>query len=102
MERPNVVRAHANRQQRDTFKARAWLTAGMVVAAAPLIVLPAAVSPALVLPVYCLLALGVAGIAAGTAYLRGAAAQADRLTAWDIAGGFALIGFAAGILSEPA
>jgi hypothetical protein len=70
-------------------------------AAAPLLLLNTLVPPAFVLPVYCALATALAAAIAVYAYLFSAPVHTNRLTAWDVAGGVALIGIAAGIFSEP-
>ena len=84
------------------FRARLWVVAAIWAAIAPLFLFATLFSPVLVLPLYSAAAIGIAAIIALYAYLSGEVSNADRLTAWDVAGGFALIGVAAGIFSEPA
>jgi hypothetical protein len=55
----------------------------------------------LVLPVLSLTALGCAAVLALAAYWRRAPRHVDSITLWDLAGGAALIGFAAGMLTGP-
>jgi len=55
----------------------------------------------LVLPVLSLTALGCAAVLALAAYWRRAPRHVESTTLWDLAGGAALIGFAAGMLTGP-
>ena len=59
------------------------------------------VPPLLVLPALSFVSFVVAGIVALFAYCSGADRHADGITLWDVAGVFALIWVAAGMLSEP-
>jgi uncharacterized membrane protein YfcA len=101
MERLTRTRARTQRQELGTLRSSFWLAAGVAATGALLVTLAAAVPSALVLPIFCLLALAIAGIMAFAASLNGRRRASEQLTAWDIAGGFALIGFAAAILSDP-
>lgn len=56
---------------------------------------------ALLLPVLSLAAMAVAAVAALFGWVRREAWSGDRITSWDIAGGFAFIGCAAGMLCQP-
>jgi hypothetical protein len=56
----------------------------------------------LILPTFSLLALAAAGIAATIAWCSQAERSSDRVTSWDVAGALAFIGFAAGMLGDPA
>jgi ABC-type Na+ efflux pump permease subunit len=67
----------------------------------PFLVLIALVPRPIVLPMLCVLALAGAALAAVFAWLRNAQRYSDRVTPWDVAGALALIGFAAGAVSEP-
>lgn len=55
----------------------------------------------LLLPVLSLVAMAVAAVAALLGWVRREPWHGERITAWDIAGAFALIGCAAGMLSQP-
>jgi hypothetical protein len=70
--------------------------------AAPILTLAWLLPPELVLPASCLVLLSAAAVTALTAQLSAVEADAPRITLWDLAGAFALTGFAAGALSEPA
>jgi hypothetical protein len=59
------------------------------------------VPPPLVLPALSFVSFVAAGIVALFAYCCGADRHADGITLWDVAGVFALIWVAAGMLSEP-
>ena len=90
------------RQQRlDFIGTQVTLAALVAGAAAPIAFLVSLVPRAQVLPVLCLLALAGAALVALAAWWRGARSGGDRITPWDVAGALALIGFAAGMLSEP-
>jgi hypothetical protein len=70
-------------------------------AAAPIVLLiPFAPRP-LVLPILSLASIAVAGLAALVAWAFPARRGGDTITAWDVAGAFALIGCGAAMLSEP-
>lgn len=75
-----------------------WL---MIMATALIAVLAAVLPTTVLLPALSLVALSTAAVAALVAWLIGAKRDARRVTAWDICGGLALIGFVAGMLSEP-
>lgn len=53
------------------------------------------------LPALSLAALAAAGLTALYAWRTGAKRESKDLTAWDFCGGFAVIGFVAGMLSDP-
>src|SRR5262249_56884696 len=59
------------------------------------------VPPPLVLSALGLVSFTAAGVVALLAYYSGADRHADGITLWDVAGAFALIWVAAGMLSEP-
>jgi hypothetical protein len=77
------------------------LTLLAVAAAVPLLLLVSFVPRPLVLPVLSLSALGCAAVLALAAYWRHAPRHVEGITLWDLAGGIALIGFAAGMLTGP-
>jgi len=55
----------------------------------------------LVLPAVSLVAIGCAAVTASCAWLAGASRGGEAVTVWDVSGALALIGIAAGMLSEP-
>lgn len=57
--------------------------------------------PPLVLPVVSLACVATAAGVAFFAWRAGAARDSATITPWDVAGAFALIGFAAAMLSKP-
>jgi hypothetical protein len=77
------------------------LTSLAIAAAVPLLLLASFVPRPLVLPVLSLTALGCAAVLALTAYWLRAPRHVESITLWDLAGGAALIGFAAGMLTGP-
>jgi hypothetical protein len=70
-------------------------------AAAPIVLVAAFVPRPLVLPVLSLAAVAAAALVALFAWVARARRRGDTITAWDIAGAFALIGCAAAMFSEP-
>jgi hypothetical protein len=77
------------------------LAALVAAAASPLLVSAIAVPPPLVLPVVAAASLGAAALAALWAWRSASKGSRDHVTLWDISGACALIGFAAGMLSDP-
>ncbi len=75
------------------------ILAGLVTASIVLLVwlLP----PPLVLPVFGMLSLAAAAVSAVVAWRGHADRDVEGFSAWDAAGAFAFIGFAATLLSEP-
>ncbi len=74
----------------------------IVVTAATLVIVAAWLLPApLVLPSISIAALSFAGLVTLVAWRLKVSRNAYRLDAWDAAGIFALVGFGAGMLSEP-
>jgi hypothetical protein len=71
-------------------------------AAAPFALIASIVPPPLVVASMSLAALGGAALVAVYAAWRKAAWSCETVTAWDVAGGLALVGFCAAMLSEPA
>ncbi len=54
-----------------------------------------------VLPMFSLVSLAAACAAALLAWRSGAESDSDAITLWDVTGGLAFLGFAAGMLSKP-
>jgi hypothetical protein len=73
----------------------------VLTAAASSVLLVWLVPPPLVLPALGLVSFMAAVVVALFAYCSGADRHADGITLWDMAGAFALIWVAAGMLSEP-
>ena len=73
----------------------------IAITAASSVLLVWLVSPPLVLPALGLVSFTAAGVVALFAYYSGADRHADGITLWDVAGAFALIWVAAGMLSKP-
>jgi len=73
----------------------------VVAAAAPLVLLASALPRPLVLPTVCLIAVAGAALASLLAWSGAAVRSTQRVTAWDVAGALAYVGFAAGMLSDP-
>jgi hypothetical protein len=83
------------------LKPHATLGVLTALAAVPIVlVIPFAPRP-LVLPILSLAAIAVAGLAALVAWAFPPRRGGDTITAWDVAGAFALIGCGAAMLSEP-
>lgn len=59
------------------------------------------VKTSLILPSLSLMSLGLAGLVALAAWTTSATNEGRHITLWDISGAYALVGFAAGMLSEP-
>jgi putative Mn2+ efflux pump MntP len=70
-------------------------------AAAPIALSLALVSPAFVLPVISLTAVTLAAMVALIAWVRRARRHGDRVTMWDVSGALVFIGCAAAMLSRP-
>ena len=77
------------------------LSALVIAVAASGVLLVWLVPPPLVLPALGLVSFTAAVVVALFAYCSGADRHADGITLWDLAGAFALIWVAAGMLSEP-
>jgi uncharacterized membrane protein len=92
---------HAKQQRLEFIGTQLTLAALAVAAVAPLAVLISLVPRAQVLPFMCLIALVGAALVSLAAWWCGAKRQGEHITFWDVAGALALIGFAAGMLSEP-
>jgi hypothetical protein len=76
-------------------------SAVVMAAAASCVLLVWLVPPPLVLPALGLVSFTAAVVVASFASYSGADRHADGITLWDMAGAFALIWVAAGMLSEP-
>jgi hypothetical protein len=74
----------------------------IALAAAPGLVLVWLLPLPLVPPALSMVSCIIAGCVAALAYYAGAGRHTDGITLWDVAGAFALIWVAAGMLSEPA
>jgi hypothetical protein len=83
------------------LKPHATLAVLTALAAVPIVLLLPFAPRTLVLPILSLAAIAVAGLVALLAWAFPARAHGDTVTAWDIAGAFALMGCAAAMLSEP-
>jgi hypothetical protein len=85
----------------DTLRRRPASAAIVLLAAVPLLGIAALAPPPLILPIVSLVLIAAAGIVAWFAWRTGAARHAATVTAWDLAGALAFVGFAAAILSKP-
>jgi hypothetical protein len=66
------------------------------------VALIAAFAPAqLILPILSIASLAAAAVCTLVAQVAGAERHSSRISAWDIAGGLALVGFVAGMVSDP-
>jgi hypothetical protein len=74
---------------------------GFAVTVPPALLLFVLTPGPLLLPVLSIATMAVAALAALFGWLRREPWQVERITAWDIAGALALIGCAAGMLSQP-
>lgn len=74
---------------------------GFALTVPPALLLVALTPGPLLLPVLSLAAMAGAAVAALLGWVRREPWHGERITAWDIAGAFALIGCAAGMLSQP-
>lgn len=72
-----------------------------VLVALPAVAMVRTLEPALVLPALSILLFGEAAVAALVARLIQAAENSSRVTLWDFAGAFTLMGCAAAIFGEP-
>jgi len=95
------VRGSAYEPVLQFLKPHATLAVLIALAAAPIVLLLPFAPRTLVLPILSLAAIAAAGLAALLAWAFPARPRGDTVTAWDIAGAFALIGCAAAMLSEP-
>jgi hypothetical protein len=73
----------------------------VLLAAAPIVLVAAFASRALVLPSLSIAAIAVAMAAGALAWLRKAKRHTANVTLWDVAGASMLIGCAAAMMSEP-
>jgi hypothetical protein len=101
MQRRNPAGVHSQWRVPEPWQAHLKLAAMVVVTAMTLMVLAWLLPHSLVLPAFCLLATVGAAATALFAWTSGAEHDAEHVTAWDVAGAFALIAVAAGLLSNP-
>jgi hypothetical protein len=101
MDRHKQSQARADRPGAEFLRQQATLALMAAAAAAPLLALAWLMPRMFVLPVASLLALAGASAVALFAWRCGVIRNSPRVTLWDVAGALALIGFAAGMLSEP-
>lgn len=101
MDERRTLRGSALENLLQLLKPHATLVALTALAAALVILLASFTPRPLFLPVLSLAAIAVAGLAALLAWACRAQWRGDDITIWDISGAFALIGFAAGMLSKP-
>lgn len=81
-----------------------WKIQGAIISGlsvAVLFMLLGRVAPGLSLPIFATAVLAAAGILATFAWVRGIRRTGDRISAWDMAGACAFVGFAALVLSRP-
>jgi hypothetical protein len=104
-----TIRQSGRQQRLDLIGTQLTLAALMAAAAAPIALVASLVPRDQVLPVLCLVALAGAMLVALIAWWWCARRDSNHMsdhvpghvTPWDVAGALALIGFAAGILSDP-
>jgi hypothetical protein len=101
MRRRNTVGIGSYRKLLKPLQPHADLAAIVVAAALPILLLSLLLPRPLVLPVLCLVSIAGAAVALFVAWRRGAVRHSPRVTAWDVAGALAFIGFTAGMLSNP-
>lgn len=75
--------------------------AGFALTVPPALLLFALLPGPLLLPVLSLAAMASAAVAALLGWVRREPWHGNRITAWDMAGAFTLVGCAAGMLSQP-
>lgn len=101
MQRRRTARFSHGRTLVGSLRTQLKMAAMAASAAVPLLMLSLLLPRPLVLPTVCLLTVAAATFIATIAWWRDVDHSAARVTAWDIAGALALIGFAAGMLSSP-
>jgi hypothetical protein len=101
MARWNLVNNRACVPNIFSFGPHATAATLMATAAIPVLVIALFVPPSLVLPMLSIVAIVNSGVVALFAWCSGAEHSGDRITAWDVSGACAFIGFAAGTLSKP-
>ena len=99
MRRRNATGIH--RKVLEPLQPHMRLAAIAAIAALPLLLLSSLLPQPLVLPVLSLIAIAGAAIVSLIAWERGGVRHSPAVTAWDVAGALAFIGFAAAILSDP-
>lgn len=101
MRRHKTAGVSPYRKLRAQLQPHLTLAALTVIAALPLLLLSSLLPRSLVLPVLCLIAITGAAVVSFVAWRRGSVRDAQHVTAWDVAGALAFVGFAAGMLSNP-
>src|SRR5438128_1829084 len=101
MERRTPAGSHSQWRVPEPLQDHATLAAMVATAALPLMVLTSLLPRPLVLPVICVIAIASAAAVSLYAWRRGTRNDSQRVTAWDVGGALAFVGFAAGILSNP-
>jgi hypothetical protein len=101
MRRRNPAGTHPHRKVLEPLRLHVWLAAIAATAALPLLILSSLLPRPLVLPVLALIAIAGAATVSLIAWERGSVRHSPTVTAWDIAGALAFIGFAAAMLSDP-
>ena len=101
MRRHKLAGASSYRKLRTLLQPHLTLAAMAATAVLPLLLLSSLLPRPLVLPVLCLIAIAGAAVVSFVAWRQGSAHDSQHVTAWDIAGALAFIGFAAGMLSNP-
>jgi hypothetical protein len=101
MARWNTADPYAGGHRTPSFGPQSKIAVLVLTAAIPTLLLLGLVPAALFLPALGLLSLGAAHAFALVAWWLQEQRHTDRINLWDVAGGCAFVGFAAGILSQP-
>ena len=101
MDERGTLRGSAHKDLPRFLKRHAMQVALTALAAASVVLLVSLTPRLLILPVFSLAALAVAGLAALLGWVFRAPWHGGNITIWDISGAFAFIGFAAAMLSKP-
>jgi hypothetical protein len=101
MRRRNAAGIRPYRKILEPLQPHVKLAAMAATAAVPLLLLSSLLPRQLVLPVLALIAIAGAAIVSSIAWGRGAVRHSPQVTAWDVAGALAFVGFAAAMLSDP-
>jgi hypothetical protein len=104
MERPMTLLKSEHRAYRPAYRRKPGaplLSLAVAATAVAILSLAVLVPPPLVLPAVCGLAFTSAAIVALFAFVSRADPHAGGVTLWDVAGGFAVIWVAAGVMSDP-
>ena len=97
----NRPRSHVSTAHSATLGPNITLAFLLSTAAVPPLICVLLVPKLLILPALSIVAIASAGLVALFAWWAVAQSEGDRITFWDVSGTCALIGFAAGMLSEP-